>query len=76
MNVKLIEFDVISATFDDKSIAFDSTLTESNAGEITAASGKIESASDEIEADSVSSSVACIGECAGKWGITYCSSPR
>lgn len=30
----MTEFDVISTTFDDKSVAFDSILTESNAGEI------------------------------------------
>ena len=47
----MTEFDVISTTFDDKSVAFDSILTESNAGEIKSDSDKIVSASDGTTAD-------------------------
>jgi len=41
-NFQMTELNVFSATFDDKSIAFDSILSESNADEITADSTEIE----------------------------------
>jgi hypothetical protein len=41
-NFQITEFNVFSATFDDKFIASDSILSESNAGEITADSTEIE----------------------------------